>query len=48
MMPPEPTNRASPPGVVDRVVRAGEVRTPDMGGRASTMDYADALVRALE
>jgi len=33
---------------VDRVVRAGEVRTPDMGGRASTMDYADALVRALE
>jgi isocitrate dehydrogenase (NAD+) len=33
---------------VDRVVRAGEVRTPDMGGGASTMDYADALVRALE
>jgi isocitrate dehydrogenase (NAD+) len=35
-------------GAVDRVVRAGEVRTPDMGGGASTMDYADALVRALE
>ncbi len=33
---------------VDHVVRAGEVRTPDMGGGASTMDYADALVRALE
>jgi len=32
---------------VDHVVRAGEVRTPDMGGGASTLDYADALVRAL-
>ena len=32
---------------VDRVVRAGEVRTVDMGGNASTAAYTDALVRAL-
>jgi isocitrate dehydrogenase (NAD+) len=32
---------------VDRVVRAGEVRTVDMGGDASTSAYTDAVVRAL-
>lgn len=32
---------------VDTVVRAGEVRTADMGGGASTREYTEALVRAL-
>jgi isocitrate dehydrogenase (NAD+) len=32
---------------VDRVVQAGEVRTVDMGGDATTRAYTDALVRAL-
>jgi hypothetical protein len=32
---------------VDQVVRAGEVRTVDMGGTASTREYTGALVRAL-
>jgi isocitrate dehydrogenase (NAD+) len=34
-------------GAVDQVVRAGEVRTVDMGGTASTREYTGALVRAL-
>ncbi|HSG09057.1 MAG TPA: isocitrate/isopropylmalate family dehydrogenase [Longimicrobiales bacterium] len=32
---------------VDEVVRAGDARTADMGGRASTREYTAALVRAL-
>ena len=32
---------------LDHVVRAGEVRTRDMGGQASTVEFSDALVRAL-
>jgi isocitrate dehydrogenase (NAD+) len=32
---------------VDRVVRAGEVRTVDMGGGATTAEYTAAVVRAL-
>jgi isocitrate dehydrogenase (NAD+) len=32
---------------VNRVVRAGAVRTVDMGGSASTSEYTEALVRAL-
>jgi isocitrate/isopropylmalate dehydrogenase len=39
----------------DRIVKAvfavlkrGEVRTPDLGGKASTREYADALVKELE
>ncbi len=35
-------------GAVDTVVRAGEVRTRDMGGSASTAEYTDAVIRALE
>ena len=30
------------------VLKRGEVRTPDLGGKASTKEYADALVRELE
>ncbi|MDH3205179.1 MAG: isocitrate/isopropylmalate family dehydrogenase [Gemmatimonadota bacterium] len=33
---------------IDTVIRKAEVRTPDMGGTASTAQYAQALVRALE
>jgi isocitrate dehydrogenase (NAD+) len=32
---------------IDAVLETGEVRTPDLGGRASTREYADALCRAL-
>jgi isocitrate dehydrogenase (NAD+) len=32
---------------IDAVVIEGAQRTPDMGGRASTREYTDALVRAL-
>ena len=32
---------------LDHLVRAGEVRTRDMGGQASTVEFSDALVRAL-
>jgi isocitrate/isopropylmalate dehydrogenase len=32
---------------IDAVVLEGAQRTPDMGGRASTREYTDALVRAL-
>jgi len=32
---------------IDTVIRKGEVRTPDMGGTASTAQYAKALVGAL-
>ena len=30
------------------VLKRGEVRTPDLGGKATTKEYADALVRELE
>jgi isocitrate dehydrogenase (NAD+) len=30
------------------VLKRGEVRTPDLGGKASTKEYADALVRELD
>ncbi len=30
------------------VLKRGEVRTPDLGGKASTKEYADALVKELE
>lgn len=33
---------------VERVLAAGEVRTPDLGGSATTMEVADAIVGALE
>ncbi len=33
---------------VDRVVRAGEVVTTDRGGRATTAEFASAIVRALD
>jgi len=33
---------------VDTVVRKGEARTADMGGSASTREFTEALVRALE
>jgi hypothetical protein len=29
------------------VLAAGEVRTPDLGGRATTTAVADAIIRAL-
>ena len=32
---------------VDRVVREGVARTADMGGKATTREFADAIVRAL-
>jgi isocitrate dehydrogenase (NAD+) len=30
------------------VLKRGEVRTPDLGGKATTKEYAEALVRELE
>ena len=33
---------------VDSVIRDGENRTTDMGGKAGTVEYTDAIVRALE
>ena len=30
-----------------RVLEAGKVRTPDLGGKASTQEYADAVITAL-
>jgi isocitrate dehydrogenase (NAD+) len=30
------------------VLKRGEVRTPDLGGKSSTMEYAEALVKELE
>lgn len=42
---PEPARRIR--DAVDAVVRAGSVRTVDMGGRAATREYTRALVRAL-
>ncbi|MGQ0668737.1 MAG: isocitrate/isopropylmalate dehydrogenase family protein [Actinomycetota bacterium] len=33
---------------VERVLAAGEVRTPDLGGRATTMEVAEAIVGGLE
>jgi len=32
---------------IDTVIQAGESRTVDMGGGASTKEYAQALLRAL-
>ena len=34
-------------GAIDRVVHAGETRTRDMGGGASTQEYSASIVRAL-
>jgi len=33
---------------VDRVIRSGDDRTTDMGGKAGTVEYTNALVRALD
>jgi isocitrate/isopropylmalate dehydrogenase len=30
-----------------RVLEAGKVRTPDLGGKASTEEYADAIISEL-
>jgi isocitrate/isopropylmalate dehydrogenase len=35
-------------GAVDQVVVEGRVRTRDMGGQATTEEFTEALVRALE
>ena len=32
---------------VRRVLTAGQIRTPDLGGTASTMEYAEAVCRML-
>lgn len=42
---PEPARRIR--DAVDRVVRAGEVRTTDRGGSATTAEFTSAIVRAL-
>jgi tartrate dehydrogenase/decarboxylase / D-malate dehydrogenase len=34
-------------GAIERVVASGRVRTPDLGGTASTRDMADAVVREI-
>jgi tartrate dehydrogenase/decarboxylase/D-malate dehydrogenase len=34
-------------GAIERVVAAGKVRTPDLGGRATTQEMADAIVGEL-
>jgi len=33
---------------LERVLRAGEVRTPDSGGSATTAEFTDAVIRALD
>jgi tartrate dehydrogenase/decarboxylase/D-malate dehydrogenase len=35
-------------GAIERVLAAGEVRTPDLGGRHGTRDVAEAVVAAME
>jgi tartrate dehydrogenase/decarboxylase/D-malate dehydrogenase len=35
-------------GAIEQVVAAGDVRTPDLGGRSNTGDVADAIVAAIE
>jgi len=35
-------------GAVEEVLGAGQVRTPDLGGRAATREFAAEVVRALK
>jgi tartrate dehydrogenase/decarboxylase/D-malate dehydrogenase len=34
-------------GAIERVVATGTIRTPDLGGRATTAQMADAITREI-
>jgi tartrate dehydrogenase/decarboxylase/D-malate dehydrogenase len=44
----EPAAAARVMGAIEAVLGAGAVRTPDLGGSASTAEVGDELVRAVK
>jgi len=34
-------------GAIERVVASGKIRTPDLGGKATTKEMADAVTREI-